>query len=145
MIGGKWTGVEGAVKALVDISSECARDDVVVDAMLAVTRPIAEEMGRALYERIRRVTGATGESIEAQRVTDAGTPDGVVAIEIGPRTGSTAGFKVRFWEFGTSKLPARPFMRPTWDQHEGGFGAQVTGHLRNSYQKLKARFSRGSA
>jgi hypothetical protein len=72
-------------------------------------------------------------------------------VEIGPRTRggrgslSAAGFKVKFWEFGTSKLPARPFMRPVWDQHERGFSSAVTARLRRAYQKLKGKFERRAA
>jgi HK97 gp10 family phage protein len=140
--------VDGAADALAAIASQCARDDVVAQAMLEVSRPIAAEMGQALYERVRRVTGETGASIAAERITDETTQEGVVVVEIGPRTRgsrgslSAAGFKVKFWERGTSKLPARPFMRPVWDQHERTFSTAVTAGLRKAYATVAARFAR---
>jgi HK97 gp10 family phage protein len=138
MIGGRWSGTAEATHALVQIATECARDEVVGAAMLKVSRPIAEEMGAALYQRVTRRSGETGEAIEAQQVDKDQTP-GVVVVEIGPRR-RTAGFKVRFWEFGTSRLPARPFMRPIWDEHESTFSTAVTAALGKAYATVAGRF-----
>jgi HK97 gp10 family phage protein len=144
VIGGKWSGVDGAAEALVAIASECARDEVVAQAMLQVSRPIAAEMGAALYSRVRRVTGETGASIEAAQVEKGDRP-GITVVEIGPRKGSDAGWKVKFWELGTSKLPARPFMRPVWDEHQATFSTAVTAALGKAYQTLASRFTRRQA
>jgi HK97 gp10 family phage protein len=141
MIGGKWSGVDGAAEALVAIASECARDEVVAEAMLQVSRPIAAEMGAALYSRITRVTGETGASIEAQQVEKGDRP-GIVVVEMGPRKGSDAGWKVKFWELGTSRLPAWPFMRSVWDEHEATYSIAVTAALGKAHQTLAARFTR---
>jgi HK97 gp10 family phage protein len=142
VIGGRWTGLTEAVEALQEVSTEVVRDDIIAKAMLRVSRPIADEMGDALYRQITRRTGETGGSIEAQRV-DSGTA-GVVAVEIGPRQGSDGGWKVRFWEFGTSRLPARPFMRPTWDEHRADFSASVTAALQEAYGQAARRRRRAS-
>jgi len=141
VIGGKWSGVDAAGDALVAIASECARDEVVVQAMLQVSRPIADEMGAALYSRVTRVTGETGASIEAQQVEKGDRP-GITVVELGPRKGSDAGWRVKFWELGTSRLPARPFMRPTWDEHEATYSTAVTAALAKAYQTLATRHAR---
>lgn len=138
MIGGHWTGIDEAVASLATVAEGVTADKVVAKAMLDVCGPIANEMGEALYQRVTKVTGETGESIEAQRVTDGEQPDGVVVVEIGPRM-RTPGFKARFWEFGTARLAARPFMRPVWDEHESSFSAEVTERLRASYDRLARR------
>ncbi len=149
MIGGKWEGWDEAKAALERIASEVTRDEVLEAALLDVTRPIAAEMGEALYTKVTRVTGETGESIEAARNKDEEV--GTVAVKIGPRTkGSRAslassGFKVKFWEFGTSRLAARPFMRPTWDAHEGSITQRFVAAIRPAYDRALAKFSRRSA
>ncbi len=101
-------------------------------------------MGVALYQRVTRKTGETGESIEAQQVDKDQTP-GLVAVEIGPRKGSDAGWRVKFWETGTSKLPARPFMRPVWDEYEPIFTTAVVAALRKAYDTIKSRYARRAA
>ena len=141
MIGGKWSGVDGAVEALAAIASECTRDEVVAQAMLQVSRPIADEMGAALYSRVTRVTGETGASVEAAQV-EKGERPGIVVVELGPRKGSDAGWKAKFWEFGTSRLPARPFMRPVWDEHEATYSTAITAALGKAYQTLATRYTR---
>jgi HK97 gp10 family phage protein len=131
----------GATDALLDVATEVARDEVVAKAMLQVTRPIAAQMGDVLYQKVTRETGATGEAIEAAQVDKDETP-GVVVVELGPRKGASRGWKAKYWELGTSRLPARPFMRPTWDEHEAGFSAAVTAALQKVYGQVARRASR---
>lgn len=137
MIGGTWTGLDEAVAALEQLAAQVSRDDVVAKAMLGVTRPMAREMEGRLYQVITRRTGETGEAIEAQRVDDAA--DGVIAVEIGPRKRSDGGWRLKFWEVGTSRIPARPFMRPVWEEHASTFSRDVTNNLRDAYDKAVAR------
>lgn len=144
MIGGKWSGVDGAVEALVGVVSEVARDEVIAQAMLQVSRPIAAEMGAALYARVTRATGETGASIEAAQVEKGDRP-GITVVELGPRKRSAAGWRVKFWELGTSRLPARPFMRPTWDEYEATYSTAVTAALGKAYQTLATRHARRQA
>lgn len=144
MIGGRWAGVAEATEALLEVSTEVARDEVVAKAMLQVTRPIAAQMGETLYQKVTRETGATGEAIEAAQVDKDETP-GLVVVELGPRRGAARGWKAKYWELGTSRLPARPFMRPTWDEHEAGFSAAVTAALRKVFDQAAGRARRRRA
>lgn len=140
MIGGHWTGVEGAAEALVGIASACARDEVVAAAMLAAAKPVVEDM-RARAPR-REPAPDMADSLDAVRITEAGGASGVVVIEIGPRRSKPHSWIARFIEFGTSKMPAQPFMRPTWDEHEGQFAARVVAAIRPAYARAVARYSR---
>jgi len=144
VIGGRWTGVDGAAEALVRVATEVSRDEVVADAMLRVSRPIAAEMEEALYRRIKRVSGETGASMAARQVDKADVP-GIVTVAIGPLASSDAGWRVKFWEFGTSRLSARPFMRPTWDEHERTFSGEVVKALHGAYKRAVARYARRTA
>lgn len=145
MIGGRWTGVDGAAAALADIASQVARDDVVAEAMLQSAKPVLSDMQIRATDLGLYATGQMVEAMAVARVTDAGTGEGVVVIEIGPRRGAKHSRLVNFWEFGTSKAPARPFMRPTWDEYERVFPTAVTAALRKAYEKLAARFARRAA
>jgi HK97 gp10 family phage protein len=145
VIGGQWTGVEGAAAALVGIASAVAQDDVVAEAMLQAAKPVVADMQIRATDLGLYQTGQMVESLGAARVTDAGTGEGVVVVEIGPKRGEAHAHLVRFWEFGTSKAPARPFMRPTGDEYERIFPTAVTAALRKAYATVAARFAaRGS-
>jgi HK97 gp10 family phage protein len=145
MIGGYWTGVEGAADALVGIATQVARDEVVAEAMLQAAKPVVADMQIRATDLGLYATGQMVESLEAARVTDAGTGEGIVVVEIGPRRGSPHSHLVRFWELGTSRLPARPFMRPTWDEYESVFPTAVTAALRKAYDTVAARFAARAA
>lgn len=143
MIGGTWTGIDEALHALESVAVETVREEHVAKALLEVTRPMAREMEARLYQLVTRRTGETGESIEAQRVDASG--EGTTAVEIGPRLRSAGGWRVKFWEHGTSILPARPFMRPVWEEHAGTFSRAVADSLGAAYRKAAARAARGGA
>lgn len=138
MIGGHWTGVVQAVDSLLEVATETMRDELVAKAMLQATRPIAAQMSETLYRKITRETGATGEAIAAAQVEKDEIP-GVVVVEIGPRRASSRGWKAKYWEFGTSRLPARPFMRPTWDERENGYVSEVTMGLEKAFRQAARR------
>jgi HK97 gp10 family phage protein len=145
MIGGHWTGVAGAADALVGIATQCARDEVVAEAMLQAAKPVVADMqARATSLGIHQ-TGQMVESLGAARVTDEGTGEGVVVVEIGPGRSAKHARLVRYWEFGTSKLAAKPFMRPTWDESERTFSTAVTAGLRKAYETVAARFAARAA
>lgn len=147
MLGGKWDGFADIRQTLEGIISEVARDEVLQQALLdGVGKPMTEEMHTRLYTVVTRRTGATGEALEARAATaeEAGT----VMVKIGPRTKGSrggiaaAGFKVKFWEFGTSRLPARPFMRPVYDEWQGRITGQFLLRIRPVYERAVARYAK---
>lgn len=144
MIGGRWSGVDGAVEALEGIASACARDEVVAEAMLQASKPVVDAMQVRATDMGLYRTGAMVEALEAAQVHE-GTQEGVVAVEIGPHRGAKHAHLWRFWELGTSRFPARPVMRPTWDEHEATWATAVTAALRKAYETVAARFARKSA
>lgn len=52
--------------------------------------------------------------------------DDSAGVEIGPKAAFFYGY---FWEFGTVKLPARPFMRPAFDAHQDDTLARIGSDL----------------
>jgi HK97 gp10 family phage protein len=65
-----------------------------------------------LDELKRRVPRKTGRLAKSLTMTRPRTRRGNVTIQVGP---SKYGFYGRFLEFGTSKISARPWMRPAFD------------------------------
>ena len=63
-----------------------------------------------IKERAPRRTGDLAESIEAV-VEEKGKDKGAAKVR-------ATKFYGMFHEFGTSKMPARPFMRPSFDEHK---------------------------
>lgn len=139
MIGGKWEGLDEALAALNAIVHETSRADVAAEAMLVVAKPIAWEMGQ--NARRRPPEPDMADSIVAARVDERQEP-GVAAIEIGPRRSHPASFRVRFWEFGTAKHSADPFMRPVWDDNEPTFWRRVIAAMRPAYERAVHRHAR---
>lgn len=142
MIGGRWAGVADAADALEGIAAQVTRDDVVAEAMLQAAKPVVAAMqtratGLGLYR-----TGAMVASLEAARVTDSASAEGIVVVELGPRKKAKHAHLVRYWELGHKDIPARPFMRPTWDEHESTWSTAVTAGLRKAYETVKANFGR---
>lgn len=144
MIGGSWQGVDGAAEALVGIATQCARDEVVAEAMLQAAKPVVADMQIRATDLGIYETGAMVESLGAARTSD-GASEGVVVVELGPRRGAKHGQLWRFWEFGTSKLAAKPVMRPTWEEYRSIFPMAVTAALRKAYQTVAARFAARAA
>ena len=52
--------------------------------------------------------------------------DDSAGVEIGPTKEFFYGY---FWEFGTVKLPARPFVRPAFDAHQDETLARIASSL----------------
>ena len=88
--------------------------------LLGVAEPIARDM-RASAPRSPGRGHAGGGRHAADLIAALPAPNkraevDVAQVEVGP---TKKGFYLRFHEFGTFKLSARPFMRPTWDSHSG--------------------------
>lgn len=54
------------------------------------------------------------------KISGVKTKDGVKFVEIGPTKGDNSKFFYgKFLEFGTSKMPAQPFMGPAFEKNKG--------------------------
>lgn len=142
MIGGRWTGHDEASKILEQIVSEVARDEVVAGAMIAAARDVVLDM----RDRAPRRSPAPdmADSIAVARSTE-GAEDGVVVVKIGPRRSAAHSWIAKLIEFGTSKMPAQPFMRPTWDEYEQGFSNRIAAAMQPAYKRAVARYARRTA
>jgi HK97 gp10 family phage protein len=138
MIGGQWAGIEGAVEALVASATLVSRDEEVSRAMLKGAALVVERAA----ENTRAVgaveTGALAESFHAARDKGTESGGGVVTVVIGPRRMAPHSWLLRFFEFGTSKMSARPILTPAWESSEREFVATVVEALRDGFRRAVA-------
>lgn len=137
MIAAKVVGLEETKRAI-EALGELGEAAVLADALKRVGKPMAEEMS-ALCPRDTGLTAAdfrVGVSKELRE-------EGHVRVLVGARSGRTGrAWIAKFIEYGTSKMPARPFIRPTWDRHRREFVPAVTRELRTSYERITKRLVR---
>lgn len=106
---------------------------VVTNAMKDVVKPMIGDMQASAP----KLTGKAAATITSQvrQVEGQGA-----TVAVGP---TRSGFYLQFAEWGTSKQPARPFMRPAWDSHRSeilsGLGAAIWARLAAAAKKLAAK------
>lgn len=113
--------------------------------LLKALRKVAKVVQSRAKDRVRRKTGTLADNIiitRDRRAKDKGATEGVqVTVRYkatgykdnarNRRSGKVGGtyknygplFYAKFLEFGTSKMPAYPFMRPAFEQSKGEMGA----------------------
>ena len=99
---------DGVLAKLEALGSEINQDDVMLDALTEG----GEIVKSGVQSQAPVRTGVLQDSIEASPSMEDGP-----SVRVGP---GNRGFYGRFLEHGTSKMSARPFMRPGFD------GARVT-------------------
>lgn len=108
MITARLVGFDRVERGLREMKGAIKRDEL-RDKMIEVARPIEQDIEANAPRRTKnRIAGATVVAeVEPQ-------PGETVRVAIGP---TRQGFILRFFEFGTSKMPARPVLRPAWEAH----------------------------
>ncbi len=91
------------------------------EALTAVLEEVAEPIRASAAAKAPLDTGRLRASITVQPLQNK---KGEVSIAIGV-TGD--GFYGRFHEYGTQFIPARPFMRPAFDQHKAATERRIAG------------------
>ena len=79
------------------------REFLASEEAVAVVLPVAEAIADVAADRVRKRTEALADSIEAI----AGVEDGVATGRVNAND-----FKAHWWEYGTSRHPADPYLRP---------------------------------
>lgn len=110
------TGLDALMKALLEELPEAVEVPVLRRALVAAAEPMRAGM------EARAPRGDQAPHIADNIITKPLSPgelealtDDSAGVELGPTKEFFYGY---FWEFGTVKLPARPFMRPAFDAHQ---------------------------
>lgn len=140
MITSKLTGLEETQRAIRGLGEFGSHE-----VMLAAIKPSANELAEKMRSTIPRRTGLTAEDIKVRESSDS-KDGGKVELQVGGGRGSRGrAFIMRFMEFGTFNQPARPFMRPAWDQVRGHLIADVTARLRPAFEKVVRKYAKRAA
>ncbi len=120
--------LEAAAAAL---EEERAVSDAMITAVQPAVARIAEIVGTG---SAWKETGFTSRDISAA-LNKEGEAGSRVAVDIG--AGPRHAFKLRFLEFGTSRDPAYPALRPGWDAAEPAVRAAVIEELKRLLPMLR--------
>lgn len=105
-INAEFRGVKELENALVQLPLSMQKQ-VLLSALKKAAKPVVT----VAKEKARKRSGKGAKSIKA-RTNKKLKP---IGISIGP---SKENFHMNFIEFGTVKLPAKPFLRPAWDANK---------------------------
>ncbi len=127
-------------RAFLSLANDAAVRRGITREQKAVLRPVAE----TARSKAPKDTGDLADSIDVFKVR-GGMHDSVVAM--GP---SKDQFHGHFQEFGhqlriaggARSMPAQPFMRPAWDQHQRGVLRNFTTQLWSLYERAARRARR---
>jgi len=119
------------VKALEGIGDRIAQRQAAEQDLLAAAEPLVQQMQAAAPRDPGGRPGFAAETIHAE-AQETRSADEIARIAIGP-----TGFHLRFSEFGTSKEPARPWMRPVIDGGVGVLSATLG-------ERIQARIQAGA-
>jgi HK97 gp10 family phage protein len=108
---------------------------------IKVSKPKIISPGKAAYAQAMSSGATKAEAAQAARNANraAGGTGKAVITHAGP---TRKAFYGQFLEFGTSRIAAKPFMRPTWDRMGRQMIDSVADTLRVEIAKARKRFAR---
>jgi HK97 gp10 family phage protein len=140
MITARWTGLDEAVRNAQSLGEDIAREEVLEKALVDVGKPLRDE--------IVRVTPRSNQAPHVAdtfivKVSKEERSEGRSTVLVGPSAArGSVGFVAGFLEFGTSKMPARPFIRPTWDAWRAGYSKALADEIRRHYERVVRKYTR---
>lgn len=132
MLTARWTGLEDITKKAEALGKELAEEKVLGPALVRMAQPLREDIKRAAP---RSSVAPHVADTFVVKVGKAEREAGRLTVLVGPRAGYP-GFVAPFLEYGTSKMRARPFIRPAYD---GWVAAMFPGAL---VVELRRQFDR---
>ncbi|WP_416044896.1 HK97-gp10 family putative phage morphogenesis protein [Clostridium tyrobutyricum] len=108
--------VEGMSELIEKLEAKNARFNTIENRALKLgAEPILEDM-----KNTNSFKNRSGNLKKALAVGKIKTKNGVKSIKIGVSGGdNSSAYYGKFVEFGTSKMPAKPFIEPAFEKHKG--------------------------
>jgi HK97 gp10 family phage protein len=138
---GKWTGLKEAIRNAEALGKELATEEVLRPALLKTGAPLRDELERTAPRSQNAPHVAETFVVKASK-EEAGF--GRTTVLVGPKAGYP-GFIAPFLEFGTSKMAARPWIRPAYDAFKDGYPGALAGHLRAQYDRVVKKYVKKAA
>lgn len=136
MITTKWTGIEEAKQNIRSLGQAFSQP-VEEAALKKVGGPIRDDIS----QHIPRASGLTADDVRMV-VSKEGRESGETAVLIGARRGKGGrAFILRFLEFGTAHMPARPSVRPAYDRAAPTLVKDIARDLGIAYQRFIRKFA----
>jgi len=133
---GTWTSLEDAIGEIYELGHELASNKVMLPALKEIAEPLREDIVRT-----------APRSKDSEHMADtfvAVEHEGEILVGPSARRGSV-GWIAPFVEFGTSKMGARPFIRPSYDAWKRGFLAAFVDAARPRFERVLRRHRKGNA
>jgi HK97 gp10 family phage protein len=131
-----FTGGPELARALADLP-KAVQGKTLTDALVASAQPVIEEAERlAPKSAVPKPIGHMAAHIEPQATNRREHGKTVV---VGPDREHFYGL---FPEFGTQKMPARPFLRPAWDAKVGDVLSRLVSSLRVAIESAAKKLGR---
>ena len=143
-ISAKMFGAKELEDALKLLPTTALKKSVLRTALKKAAKPVVTDAKKNVLPISKRV---------ARRVTTLPPPKkrrrkDIVQLEIGtPRAKGPKGegFIGLFFEFGTSKMAARPWLRPAWDKNREQVLKSISGEIGKSLERTAARLASKAA
>jgi len=133
---GTWTSLEDAIGEIYELGHELASTEVVLPALKEIAEPLCDDIVRT-----------APRSQDTEHMADTFVvveSEGQVLVGPNTRKGSV-GWIAPFVEFGTSKMGARPFIRPSFDDWKRGFLSAFVAAARPRFERVLRRHRKGNA
>jgi len=138
MIGGKWTGLDEAIRNAYSLGKDIAEGEVIEKALVKVGQPLRDDIVRTAPRS--RIAPHMADTFVV-KVSKEERDFGRTIVLVGPKAGrGSVGFVAGFVELGTSKMRAQPFVRPAFDAFKGGFVAALTVELQKQFTRVVRKY-----
>lgn len=128
---GTWSFDETVLRTFEELGHALAADEVVLPALKEAGQPLKEDIVRT-FPRSKYAPHMADTFVVVES-------EGQVLV--GPRAGKVSeGWKVPFVEFGTSKMAARPTIRPAFDSWKRDFAAKFVAAARPLFERVLRGF-----
>lgn len=144
IVGAKVEWLKGSDKALAEVGARATQKNILRRALLKAAKPIDDQASALAPVETGKlqVSVVAGTALTRRQRSTAYKAGALGVVEVHVGTALSRGL---FQEFGTVKMPAKPFMRPAWEANKDGAVKIISTEIWTEIEKAAARASRKRA